>query len=61
MPHINHYQRGAREATVTYTPESHTAPYIIRMYVGVTLVDKVRTDTKPYAAKIAQQWVACKR
>ena len=24
-------------------------------------MDKVRTDTKPYAAKIAQQWVTRKR
>ena len=61
MPQFNHYQRGTREATVSYTPESPDAPYIVLMYVDGTLMDRLRTDTKPYAAKIAQQWVACKR
>lgn len=61
MPQFNHYQRGTREATVSYTPESHDAPYIVLMYMDGTLMDRLRTDTKPYAAKIAQQWVACKR
>lgn len=61
MPQFNHYQRGTREATVSYEQESRDVPYIVRMYMGETLVDKIRTDTKPYAAKIAQQWVTCKR
>ena len=61
MEHFKHCQRGTREATVSYEQESHDVPYIVRMYMGATLVDKIRTDTKPYAAKIAQQWVNCKR
>ena len=57
MEHYKLYQRGTREATVTYTPESTTVPYIVRMYMGETLVDKIRTDSKQSAAKIVQQWL----
>ena len=59
MEHCKLYQRGSKEATVTYSPESHDAPYIVRMYNGETLIDKTRTDTKQGAAKIAMQWITC--
>ena len=57
MEHYKLYQRGNKESTVSYEQESHDVPYIVRMYIGETLVDKIRTDTKPYAAKIAMQWL----
>ena len=53
MEHYKLYQRGTREATVSYEQES----YDVRMYMGETLVDKVRTDTKQSAAKIAMKWL----
>ena len=53
------YQRGNKEATVSYEQESTDVPYIVRMYMGSTLIDKVRTDTKQSAAKIVQQWLNC--
>ena len=59
MEHYKLYQRGNKEATVEYNQESHDVPYIVRMYNGDTLVDKVRTDTKQSAAKIAMQWLNC--
>ena len=60
MEHYKLYQRGTKEATVSYEQESYDVPYIVRMYNGDTLVDKVRTDTKQSAARIAMQWLNCK-
>ena len=57
MEHYKLYQRGNKEATVSYEQESTDVPYIVRMYMGETLVDKVRTDTKQSAAKMAMQWL----
>ena len=57
MEHYKLYQRGNKEATVSYEQESCDVPYIVRMYNGETLTDKVRTDTKQSAAKIAMQWL----
>ena len=57
MEHYKLYQRGNKEATVSYEQESRDFPYIVRMYIGETLMDKIRTDTKQSAAKIAQQWI----
>ena len=54
------YQRGTKEATVTYSPESHDVPYIVRMYDGETLIDKMRTDSKTYATEIAMRWIDSK-
>ena len=59
MEHFKLYQRGTKEATVTYIQESNDVPYVVRMYNGETLIDKMRTDTKQGAAKIAQQWLNC--
>ena len=59
MEHYKLYQRGTKEATVTYRQESHDAPYIVRMYDGDSLMDKVRTDTKQGAAEISKQWITC--
>ena len=53
MEHYKLYQRGNKEATVEYNRES----YIVRMYMGETRVDKIRTDSKQSAAKIAMQWL----
>ena len=55
MEHYKLYQRGNKEATVSYEQESRD--FIVRMYIGDTLMDKIRTDTKQGAAKIAQQWI----
>ena len=57
MEHYKLYQRGNKEATVSYEQESHDVPYIVRMYNGDTLADKVRADTKQSAEKIAMQWL----
>ena len=57
MEHYKLYQRGNKEATVSYEQESRDFPYIVRMHIGETLMDKIRTDTKQGAAKIAQQWI----
>ena len=57
MEHYKLYQRGNKEATISYEQEPHDAPYIVRMYNGDTLADKVRADTKQSAEKIAMQWV----
>ena len=54
------YQRGTKEATVTYSQESNNAPYIVRMYDGETLIDKMRTDSKTYATEIAKNWINSK-
>ena len=59
MEHFKLYQRGNKEAAVEYNKESRDVPYIVRMYNGDTLVDKVRTDTKQSAAKIAMNWLNC--
>ena len=55
MEHYKLYQRGNKESTVSYEQESRD--FIVRMYIGDTLMDKIRTDTKQGAAKIAQQWI----
>ena len=57
MEHYKLYQRGNKEATVSYEQESSDYTYIVRMYNGDTLEDKVRTDTKKRAAEIAMQWL----
>ena len=57
MEHYKLYQRGTKEATVTYSQESSEAPYFVRMYDGETLMDKVRTDTKQGAAEVAMRWI----
>ena len=55
MEHYKLYQRGNKEATISYEQESRD--FIVRMYIGDTLMDKIRTDTKQGAAKIAKQWI----
>ena len=60
MEHYKLYQRGNKAATVSYEQEARDFPYIVRMHIGETLMDKIRTDTKQGAAKVAQQWLNCK-
>ena len=57
MEHYKLYQRGNKEATVSYEQESRDVPYIVRIYTGEALVDKIRTVSKQSAAKIAMQWL----
>ena len=60
MEHYKLYQRGSKEATVEYNKQSHDVPYIVRMYDGETLIDKMRTDSKSFATEIAMQWINSK-
>ena len=60
MEHYKLYQRGTKEATVTYSQESSEAPYFVRMYDGETLIGKLRSNTKKFAAEVAMRWINSK-
>ena len=53
MEHFKLYQRGTKEATVSYRQES----YMVRLYDGETLIGKLRSKTKSFAAEVAMQWI----
>ena len=57
MEHFKLYQRGTKEATVSYRQESHDTPYMVRLYDGETLIGKLRSKTKSFAAEVAMRWI----